>query len=170
MTSQPETNTPVPEPGQGPRDAGPGASSHFALLLAYCSAAGEAVRCPVCQYSLRGLTVDRCPECGAVLRLSLIASKSIGPAYTAGVVGLMAAIVFGLLGGVLGLLERSPGLVILSGTVTLGSIVASAFFDRWYWRRANRSRKLAWRAVGVIWLVALGIGAIGAIPLLLVIL
>jgi hypothetical protein len=48
------------------------------------------VQCPKCEYNLRGLTGDRCPECGdqLVLRVNL-AEPKLG-AMIAGLVGLSA--------------------------------------------------------------------------------
>lgn len=41
-------------------------TSHLLAFVAECPAA-----CPVCEYSLRGLTEPRCPECGAELQLQV---------------------------------------------------------------------------------------------------
>lgn len=47
-------------------------------LLAYLK--DHDAPCPICRYNLRGLTVDRCPECAAPLRLAVASPNlHLGP-------------------------------------------------------------------------------------------
>lgn len=55
------------------------------VLAEYLSAAD--VSCPACEYSLRGCQSNRCPECGAVLRLRLTSERTGTGWWLAGVLG-----------------------------------------------------------------------------------
>ena len=66
--------------GNGADDNGPDRE-----LLAWL--AGRDVSCPACRYNLRGLRVDRCPECGIAFELGLKAST---PGFKAWVISLIA--------------------------------------------------------------------------------
>lgn len=65
---------------------GLGALSDEAFLRQYL--AERSVACPMCAYELRGLTSDRCPECGERLVLQVGAAEPKMAAWVAGLIGL----------------------------------------------------------------------------------
>jgi hypothetical protein len=82
-----------PDPGRTPDvDPDPNAASAVetdsAFLRAYL--AGRDAPCPNCDYNLRGLTGDRCPECGLELVLRVSLSEPKLGAFLTGLVGLSA--------------------------------------------------------------------------------
>jgi len=50
--------------------------------------------CPVCGYSLRGLTGPSCPECGASLRLAIAPQRAGDKAWLMGLIAISAALGF----------------------------------------------------------------------------
>lgn len=65
--------------------ASPEVDPHLLLFLR-----GRDASCPGCEYNLRDLTTDRCPECGQSLQLSLRLVEPRQAALIAGLVGLAA--------------------------------------------------------------------------------
>lgn len=53
--------------------------------------------CPLCEYNLRGLTSDMCPECGSEVQVTVGLTEPRMGAYIAGVVGLAAGLGFDML-------------------------------------------------------------------------
>src|SRR5688572_30604696 len=63
------------------------------FLTAFLS--GREAACPGCEYNLRDLTTDRCPECGQSIQLALRLVEPRQGALIAGLVGLAAGAGFG---------------------------------------------------------------------------
>lgn len=85
--------------------------------------------CPSCNYNLRGLTTDRCPECDQDLVLQVgLAEPRLG-AYLSGLVGLAVGSGFCSIvlawGMAAGMPSRDPGILpLLCGTVIGGALTA----------------------------------------------
>lgn len=76
--------TPQSPPPSSANDRNAAADTH--ALREFLATRNEA--CPACGYNLRGLTQDRCPECGARLVLQLAdAARPLSRAAVAGFVG-----------------------------------------------------------------------------------
>lgn len=121
--------------------------------------------CPVCAYSLRGLTEPRCPECGAPLTLHVGSPQlRVGP-WALAIVSFALALGFD---GVVSLmmiigiaLRPNPGwiaagivslFVVLSGSMATGLLVVARGRARWTRRPVARQ----WIHAGVIF-VAVGL-------------
>jgi hypothetical protein len=73
------------------REAPPTTPDHateveLAFLREYLSA--RSIACPMCTYELRGLTSDRCPECGERLVLQVGAAEPRLGSWVAGLIGI----------------------------------------------------------------------------------
>jgi hypothetical protein len=106
---------------------------------------GRDVPCPSCQYNLRDLTGDRCPECGQAIALRLQLAEPKQAAMLAGLIALSAGV------GLNGLLMiyyaivilRSPVIgmqseflvVNLAGLAVEGAALAAWL---WFWSRIRR--------------------------------
>ena len=88
--SVPTTNNSVEAP------ANRGASDSIALLDFLAT---RDVPCPMCKYNLRSLTVDRCPECGNMLRLNVGLVKVRMGAWICAMVAILPDATIGLLVG-----------------------------------------------------------------------
>jgi hypothetical protein len=112
---------------------------------------GRDVACPSCQYNLRDLTGDRCPECGQVIALRLQLAEPRQAAMLAGLIGLSAGV------GLNGLLMiyyviiifiRNPSagatdeflVVNLAGLAVEGAALAAWL---WFWARIRRMKTLS---------------------------
>lgn len=118
--------------------------------------------CPACEYNLRGLTGDSCPECNQrlILRVGL-AEPRLG-AFVAGLVGIAGGLGFCAILSVyfaVLLLRRYMGGNPLGGLIPLpvGVVVGAGLL--WGWLKArgrlvqtSRERRLA--AVIVVWVVS----------------
>lgn len=108
------------------------------------------IDCPVCAYQIRGLTSERCPECGASLRLQVGSlDLRLGPWLT----GLLSiALPFGLFAIILAIFlidlvfdsgrSRGPGLGrFILGVVVYGSGLAAMIgVRRRFWSRRRQTQ------------------------------
>ncbi len=77
---------------------------HFITFVA-----GRDVPCPVCEYNLRDLTLDRCPECGERLVLQLTRAEPMLGLFLAFVLPLLGAAGLGLIFVMLWATNGGPG-------------------------------------------------------------
>jgi hypothetical protein len=122
--------------------------------------AGRDVPCPRCEYNLRDLAGDRCPECGDVLVIRVNMSEPRLGALISGLVGLSAgAGLNGLLmvyGAAIALTRMSYGLGQFFVCNGLEFVVAGLALWLWLrnWRRIRRlSSVLQWRWAAGCWLL-----------------
>lgn len=117
-------------------------------------------RCPSCAYSLKGLDQDRCPECGAALRLSLV--RAARPwLWVYGLIGLivvgaMLALALGSLVVMVVVREwfQYP-VAALFGAVLLAAVAAQSFMlARWIGRRDD----VGPMGAAMAWIISAGIG------------
>ena len=69
--------------------------SEDAFLVAYLR--DRDVECPICQYNLRNLQTDRCPECGEHLTIQLAPAEAKQKLLIVGLVGLASGLGFNAL-------------------------------------------------------------------------
>ncbi len=129
----------------------PLATSEAAALQVYLHE--RDVTCPRCQYNLRNLTGDRCPECGdgLILRVNLAEPKMA--AYFTGLVGLAAGFgfngLFFMLIFVLGDIEPGLASILLGGALATSIAMAVYLNGRIYLRRQPMSRQ--WLSAFAAW-------------------
>ncbi len=119
--------------------------------------------CPFCDYNLRDLQTDRCPECGEQLRLNV---QAVDPKIgwpLAGLIGLSAGAGFSLLMTVYFLVYfakrglPSGGMIFDFWTIViLPLVIQAAMLVAWLksWRalrRATKARRVTWAMLA--WLV-----------------
>lgn len=114
--------------------------------------AGRSEPCPLCRYDLRGLTSDRCPECGHALTLELVEAEANWPAYITGLV--LLAMPLGFYGmitlvGLLTILFFNTSsdypfflLCVVNATASAGVLAAWIKSSRWIRSRTFRTRWL----------------------------
>jgi hypothetical protein len=144
-----------PHPGQ-PTDE---------LLIRFLSERSPS--CPVCKYSLTGLTAARCPECGTKLRLTLEGDSLPMREWTFGMVGATASVgiasifwIMVILTQFMGSGRAPPAILIIMTAATLTGIGAL-----WWWcsrnvaiRQWTKNQRLlgalgCWLAVGAPYLI-----------------
>ena len=110
------------------------------------------VACPRCEYNLRNLVGDRCPECGDELVLRVNLSEPKMAAFLTGLIGLAAGAGFsgllilywlimvitirGRMGGMMSFL-----VVTICGFVVMGGAIIAWLRARYYIRRQPTSRQ-----------------------------
>lgn len=145
-----------PHPGQ-PTDE---------LLIRFLSE--RSPNCPVCKYSLTGLTSPRCPECGTKLRLTLEGDTLPMREWIVGVIGAALAVGSSLifwigmiLSWVMGGVDRPPtGYMLLMGA---GGVLSMSTLLWWCSRQTGIRR---WPGYGRL-LGAFGCWLVMAVPHLL---
>lgn len=114
--------------------------------------------CPRCGYSLGGLTLARCPECGARLELGVESPDLILRWFILGVIGLSLALGFdGVTLVVIGIgvliygPGPPPGLIVF---FFFGTLVLGCGLGMWWRRRGLIQRwslRRQWITVAVLW-------------------
>jgi hypothetical protein len=126
--------------------------------------AGRDVLCPKCQYNLRDLTGDRCPECGdrLILRVNLVEPKLAAP--IAGVVGLAfgaglnSLLLLYVLLAVAFLKQPSNGWTRFIVVNVVNLFVVGGALTAWLvgWRRIRNARPVVrWSLVVIGWVLSL---------------
>ena len=108
---------------------------------------GRDVPCPSCEYNLRDLPADRCPECGQELALRLQLTEPKQAALLTGLIALSAGaglngllIIYFLLVQFI-LRYSSGGMIPFLVTVLTGFVIFAAAITLWlrFWRRIRRA-------------------------------
>ncbi len=126
--------------------------------------------CPVCDYNLRGLKVDRCPECSAYLHLQVGSENTRLGAWLAAVMSFSLAVGFDAVMGLIVLvmftvtffvrqpiapIVRQQHMILLSGFLALAVTCGGGIFM--LVRRRRRwmmlSRRVQWRWAAVIFVI-----------------
>lgn len=130
------------------------------LLRAYL--ADRDVPCPMCEYNLRDLPGDRCPECGERFRLQVGLTDPKLAGFIFGLVGITVGFGFSSLmlvgAGISFLFVGSPTLEDVYPLIVISVIESIALY---MWIRCSSSirrwtvRK-RWTVAGLCWLMSLG--------------
>jgi hypothetical protein len=128
---------------------------------------GRDVPCPSCEYNLRDLPGDRCPECGQDLALRLQLAEPKQAALLTGLIALSAgAGLNGLLLIYLVIIQYflrypSGGMLAFLVTTLVGFVVFGAAIGLWlrFWRRIRRA------AATTRWLLAAGCCAMSLVDI-----
>jgi hypothetical protein len=112
---------PITPPTQPTADL-PDSENHVALLRHYLRDTDES--CPSCNYALRGLTTDRCPECNQQITLRIKLVEPRLAAFIATMIALASGFGFSsllLLYFVIAMLRRNGGLPDIAFPVIVGT-------------------------------------------------
>jgi len=120
-------------------DPSPPASNSDDAFLCDWLAARDAP-CPNCRYTLRGLKVPRCPECGQSLVLRVGLEYPRAAALITGVAGLASGLGFHTMVLIWGLSQRATGREFIP--LYLGVITCAALLSIWV-RAGRRIRSLS---------------------------
>ncbi|MEM0983576.1 MAG: hypothetical protein AAGI17_06480 [Planctomycetota bacterium] len=94
----------------------------------------DGVICPVCSYELTGIAAERCPECGEVLRLGLVAESARLGLWLTGLIALAAGLgSSGLLTFYMVFVRRFPLHSVSPPAMGLG--VMGVAVGVWVWQR-----------------------------------